>query len=84
MELTNTPLTEKYFADLEVAYNEFNENCAAELVEMNQNVISNIVARGGDAGWEQAKNFDYLKKNFEFTSFEQADAFIQSVGMRAN
>ena len=83
-ELKSTPLTDKYFADLQVEYAKFNDQCAAELVEMNQNVISNIVARGGDAGWEQAANFDCLTKKFEFTSFEQADAFVQAVGLRAN
>lgn len=83
-ELKSTPLTDKYFSDLQASYAQFNDQCADELVEMNQNVISNIVNRGGDAGWEQAENFDYLKKTFDFPSFEQADAFIQSVGLRAN
>ena len=51
---------------------------------MNQNVISNIVARGGDAGWDHIGEGDSLQRDFEFLSFEQADAFVQAVGARAN
>ena len=43
---------------------------------MNQNIISNIVARGGDLGWTRAENFDYLKRTFDFPNFEQANAFV--------
>lgn len=50
---------------------------------MNQNVIQNIISRGGDAGWEHAENYDWLKKSFEFTSFEQATAFVKAVGVKA-
>ena len=39
--------------------------------------------RGGDAGWEHAANYDWLKKSYEFSSFEQASAFISAVGVRA-
>ena len=37
---------------------------------MNQNVISNIISRGGNNGWTTSS--DSMNKSFEFTSFEQA------------
>ncbi len=83
-EMTNTPVTDKYFSDLKTQYSEYTEQCTVELAEMNQNVISNIVARGGDAGWEHVGTNDCLLKDFEFQSFEQADAFVQAVGLRAD
>lgn len=83
-ELTSTPLTDKYFADLAVEYKQFNDNCAVELQEMNKNVIENIVNRGGSVGWEHAEDNTSLKKSFEFSSFEQANDWIQRVAKRAN
>lgn len=83
-ELQSTPLTDSHFEGLREVHAQYNAACADELQEMNRNVIDNIVSRGGDAGWEQAANFDSLKKQFDFPSFEQADAFIQAVGVRAN
>jgi len=39
---------------------------------MNQNVISNIIHRGGNNGWTTAENLDDLTKSFSFKSFEEA------------
>ena len=82
-ELLATPMTDQYFKELQESYEDFNKGCAQELVDMNQNVIQNIISRGGDAGWEHSPDYDWLKKSFEFSSFEQATAFMQSVGVKA-
>jgi len=37
---------------------------------MNQNVIENIISRGGNNGWSTAENLDDLKRSFSFSSFE--------------
>jgi pterin-4a-carbinolamine dehydratase len=50
----------------------FNAACQVELQEMNQNVIYNIINRGGINGWTTAENLDDLKRSFTFSSFEQA------------
>ena len=47
---------------------------------MNQNKITNIIERGGVDNWETASDLAHLKRTFTFTSFEQAQAFCQSVG----
>lgn len=69
-ELMFTPLTIAASDALQQAYTEFNASCASQLEEMNKNVISNIIARGGNNGWETAENLDDLKKSFNFDSFE--------------
>jgi len=51
---------------------------------MNNNIIENIEARRGTEGWATAEDLSCMTKSFEFTSFEQANAFIQSVGTVAN
>ena len=51
---------------------------------MNQNVITNIMDSGGHDGWETAENLDYMKKSFEFVSFEEANTFIQHVSKFCN
>ena len=83
-EIANPVLTRAYFAELDAKYAEFNDNCAVELEEMNKNVISNIIARGGHKGWETADNLDDLTKSFEFQSFEAAQAFCQNVAEAAH
>ena len=83
-EVLSTPVSDKYFADLEASYAQFNENCLSELQEMNQNMITNIMNRGGHDGWETAENLDYMRKSFEFRSFEEANHFIQGVAKTAN
>jgi len=42
---------------------------------MNQTKITNIIDRGGIAGWDYG-NLDQLTKTFEFSSFEEASAFV--------
>ena len=76
-ELQNTPLTDQMFRELEASHTAFNEKCAGELQDMNKNIIDNIVDRGGSEGWDATE--DYLKKSFSFDSFEEAQAFCQSV-----
>ena len=82
-ELIATPTTDVLEKELQAEYDEFNKACAQEQVDMNQTLIQNIINRGGDAGWEHAANYDWLKKSFEFSSFEQASAFVSAVGVRA-
>jgi len=48
---------------------------------MNKNIIENIVARGGTFGWETDVNA--LTRNFEFDSFEEAQAFCYRVAKDA-
>ena len=44
---------------------------------MTQNKINNIVDRNGIDGWvDETGNLESLKKSFEFTTFEEAQAFI--------
>ena len=62
---------------MEAKHAAFNERCAGELQEMNKNIIDNIVDRGGSEGWDTTE--DYLKKSFNFDSFEEAQAFCQGV-----
>ena len=83
-ELSQTPLTDQYFANLAVEYKQFNDNCAVELREMNGNVIENIVNRGGNVGWVHAEDNSSLKKAFEFSSFEHANDWIQRVAKRSD
>ena len=83
-ELQNSPLTDRYFNDLKAEYAKFNANCQVELQEMNQNVIYNIINRGGVNGWTTADNLDDLKRSFTFSSFEQAQAFCQEVAKVSN
>jgi len=78
------PLTEKYFKDLEAKYEAFNESCKAELQEMNQNIITDIIDRGGHEGWETEANLNYMQKSFNFKSFEEANAFVQHVSKFCN
>lgn len=51
---------------------------------MNQNLIENIIQRGGTEGWTTAENLDDLKKSFTFATFEQCQNFCQNVGVIAN
>ena len=47
---------------------------------MTNNKIDMIMARKGIEGWSEINetgNLDALTKSFEFTSFEQASAFVQ-------
>jgi len=38
---------------------------------MNDNLIRNIISRGGDAGWTYDEtNRKYITRDFEFNSFE--------------
>jgi pterin-4a-carbinolamine dehydratase len=49
-----------------------NNNAKEELKEMNENRITNIIERGGVDNWETASDLAYLKRSFDFASFEQA------------
>ena len=76
-ELETTPLTDAYFAALAEKHDLFNKDCGRQLQEMNQNIINNIMDRGGSEGWVVAENLDDITKDFHFDSFEQASAFCQ-------
>ena len=49
---------------------------------MNKNIIENIVDRGGNDGWDTTE--DRMTKTFEFSSFEQCQAFCNAVSVEAN
>lgn len=66
---------------LERKWNAYNAGAKEELKEMNQNKITNIIDRGGIDDWETAPDLSSLKRAFAFTSFEQAQYFIQHVGI---
>ena len=83
-EVQNTPLTNAFFADLEQKHTEYNESCKAQLKEMNQNLITNIIERGGNDGWDVKEDLSNMTKSFEFTSFEQAQEFCQHVSKFCN
>ena len=50
---------------------------------MNETLIDNILLRGGTEGWSTQGELDALTKLFQFDSFEQANAFVQAVGVFA-
>ena len=74
------PLTTAYMNELQAQHKAFNDKCRDDLKEMNQTKITNIIERGGVEGWDEGSNLESLTKTFEFTSFEQAQKFVQSVG----
>lgn len=74
-------LTNEFHSKFEKECEEFNENVKEELKEMNQNKITNIIERGGVEKWETAEDLSYLSRTFEFSSFEQANNFMQRVGI---
>lgn len=51
---------------------------------MNQNIITDIMDRGGHDGWETEANLNYMQKSFEFKSFEEANMFVQHVSKFCN
>jgi hypothetical protein len=79
-EIENPLQSTAAYVQLQLRHSLFNEECARQLEEMNKNVISNIISRGGNKGWTTADNLDDLTKQFHFTSFEAAQAFCQHVG----
>lgn len=81
-DVQTTPLTDAYYSELQASYTEFNESCKTELQEMNKNIIENIVDRGGNDGWDTTE--DRMTKTFEFSSFEQCQAFCNGVSIAAN
>ena len=76
-------MTKEACAELSAKYAKYNEECAKELATMNENLINNIIQRDGIKGWATAENLDDLTKSFEFSSFEQCQAFCQNVGVIA-
>ena len=74
-------LTRAHFKQLQQEYDAFNEQCRAELVEMQQTQISNIIDAGGSEGWDTHENLAYLSKTFNFPTFEEAQTFVQKVGI---
>jgi hypothetical protein len=48
------------FERFEVESREFNIRCSEELKEMNQNLITNIIERGGVDGWDTVSAEAYL------------------------
>jgi len=43
---------------------------------MNENRITNIIQRGGIDNWETGENLAYLKRSYDFSTFEQAQYFV--------
>lgn len=60
-ELRDYPLTTQELKALQVEFETFNNQCAEELKEMNQNRITNIIERGGVEGWETVRNTSFNK-----------------------
>ena len=80
-EIEASHISDHAHAQLLAEHAAFNEQCKAELQEMNKNIIENIVARGGTEGWDTS--IEVMKKSFDFDSFEEAQAFIMRVGKDA-
>ena len=73
-------LTDKLIEKRLEEYEVFNQLCRDQLKEMTNNKIDMIMARKGIEGWSEINetgNLDALTKSFEFSSFEQASAFVQ-------
>ena len=51
---------------------------------MNQNIITDIMDRGGHDGWETEENLNFMRKSFDFKSFEEANSFVQHVSKFCN
>jgi 4a-hydroxytetrahydrobiopterin dehydratase len=83
-DLMSTPLSDAAFAKLDAEYAAFNELCAQQLQEMNDNLYDNIVARGGFEGWTLAEDNSCMTKSFDFSTFEDANIFVQAVGQIAD
>ena len=83
-DLFKFPVTEAYFAKLQQEHTAFNEACKAELQMMNQNIITDIMDRGGHDGWETETNLNFMTKSFDFKSFEEANSFVQHVSKFCN
>lgn len=81
-ELQSTPLTDAYFKKLDQQYDEFNESCRIEAMQMNDNIIEAILDRGGIEGWNYNK--EQMTKAFNFDSFEQCQHFCDAVSLYAN
>ena len=81
-EYQDLPLAAKEMADIQEAHAKFNEYCGEELKMMDQNVIQNIVDRGGNQGWD-LDDFE-MTKTFSFGSFEQCQDFCTRVSVIAN
>ena len=80
-EIENSHISDYAHAQLQEKYAAFNEQCKAEQKEMNNNIIENIANRGGTEGWDVD---DYsMRKNFEFDSFEECQAFVMRVAKDA-
>ena len=80
-EIENSHISDYAHAQLLEKYAAFNEQCKAEQKEMNNNIIENIANRGGTEGWDVD---DYsMRKNFEFDSFEECQAFVMRVAKDA-
>jgi hypothetical protein len=67
-EIENPLQSTAAYVQLQLRHSLFNEECARQLEEMNKNVISNIISRGGNKGWTTADNLDDLTKQFQFRS----------------
>mmetsp|Transcript_22195 Transcript_22195/g.29692 ORF Transcript_22195/g.29692 Transcript_22195/m.29692 type:complete len:231 (-) Transcript_22195:238-930(-) len=81
-EIESQHISEAAHALLQEKYAAFNEQCKAELQEMNKNIIEAIVSRGGTEGWDTDVNA--LTRSFEFDSFEEAQAFVMRVAKDAD
>mmetsp|Transcript_33597 Transcript_33597/g.24262 ORF Transcript_33597/g.24262 Transcript_33597/m.24262 type:complete len:268 (+) Transcript_33597:30-833(+) len=83
-EVQHTPITDAYYAEMTKMHTEYNESCQSQLKEMNQNLITNIIQRGGNDGWEVQEDLTNMTKRFDFKSFEQAQQFCQHVSKFCN
>ena len=84
-EVAHLPITAENDSRLQEEYRQFNEQCVVEQGAMNDNLIRNIIARGGDEGWTyDATQRKFMTRDFEFNSFEQCQAFCQNVASVSN
>ena len=78
------PKAKAYFDKLNAEYDEFNALCETQRQQMFETRILNIMQSNSIDGWETVGELEFLKKTFDFSSFEQAAAFVEEVGQFAD
>ena len=73
------PEQDAYFKKLQAEYDAYNIQCEQDKVDMTLVKSDNIASKLTD--WTFHENYDYMEKVFEFATFEQAQDFINKVGV---
>ena len=78
------PKAKAYFDKLNAEYDEYNALCETQRQQMFETRILNIMQSNSIDGWETVGELEFLKRTFDFDTFEQAAAFVEEVGKFAD